>query len=65
MTAAAIIALVTGIAEGIPRAIKLVKTAIAAGDDPGEIKLKDFISSDALKKVQDTNEDIEGYVNEG
>ena len=65
MTAAGILALVTGIAEGIPRLIKLVKRAIAAGKNPGDIKLSDFISSDALDKVQDTNEDIEDYVKKG
>ena len=65
MTAAAIIALVTGIAEGIPRAIKLVRAAIKAGKDPGDIKLSDFVSTDALDKVKDTNEDITDYVEGG
>lgn len=65
MTAAGIVALITGIANGIPRLIKAVNAAIAAGKDPGDVKLKDFISSDALDKVEDTNEDIEDYIKNG
>lgn len=65
MTAAGILALVTAVANGIPRLIKLTKQAIEAGKNPGDIKLSDFISSDSLEKVQDTNADIEDYVNKG
>jgi hypothetical protein len=65
MTAAAIIALVQGVASGLPALIKAVKAAIAAGKDPGDVKLSDFMSSDALDKVKDTNEDIEDYIKNG
>jgi hypothetical protein len=65
MTAAGIIALVQGLAASIPRLIKVVQETIKAGRDPGDVKLSDFMSTDALSKVRDTNEDIDSYIRNG
>lgn len=65
MTAAQILALIQGVAEGIPRLIKRVREAIKAGRNPGDVKLSDFVSTDALGRVKDTNADIDSYINEG
>lgn len=65
MTAAGIIALITGLAEGIPRLIKAVQAAVKAGRNPGDVKLSEFMSTDALTKVQDTNEDIDDFIKNG
>jgi hypothetical protein len=61
MGTTAIISLISALVAGVPKIIEAIK----AGRDPGDIKLKDFLSSDALDKVRAANKRADDYVNEG
>lgn len=55
------IAIITAIANGIPKLVELLKD----GKDPAEIKLGDFISTDALKVLEDAKADQQNFVDNG
>jgi hypothetical protein len=61
MTPAAIIALVQGIASGIPKIIEAVK----AGRDIGSIKIDEYISADALQVIRAANERADDFIKNG
>ena len=61
MTEAAVIALIQGIAAGLPSII----TAIKAGKDVGSIRVDEFISADALEVIRAANSKADDYIENG
>lgn len=55
-------AILSAIARSVPKLVEVIKNAKG---DLGDVKLGDFISSDALAKVKQANEDIEDFVENG
>jgi len=55
------IAIITAIANGIPKLVKLIKS----GKNPADIKLGEFISTDALKVLQDAKADQQDFIDNG
>ncbi len=56
-----IIAIAQALIGGIPKLIEAIK----AGRNPGDIKLEDFISHDALAKIKAANKKADDYINNG
>lgn len=46
---------------GIPKLIEAIK----AGRDPKDVKLGDFMSSDALEKIRSANKKADDYIRNG
>lgn len=61
MTEAAVIALIQGIAAGLPSII----AAIQAGKDVGSIRVDEFISADALEVIRNANAKADDYIKNG
>lgn len=61
MTEAAVIALIQGIAAGLPSII----AAIKAGKDVGSIRVDEFISADALEVIRAANSKADDYIENG
>ena len=55
----AIIAIIQALIAGVPKLIELAKS----GRDPKDVKLGEFISSDALETIRDTNKRVDDFVN--
>lgn len=61
MSTAAIIALITAIANGIPKLIEKIRE----GRKLKDIRLGDFVSHDALEKVEKADAIADDYVKNG
>lgn len=59
MSTSAIIAIIQAIVAGVPKLIELIKQ----GRDPGDVKLDEFISTDALSKIRAANKKADDYIN--
>lgn len=55
------IAIITAIANGIPKLVQLIKS----GKNPADIKLGEFISTDALKVLEDAKADQQDFIDNG
>ena len=55
------IAIITAIANGIPKLVQLIKS----GRNPADIKLGEFISTDALKVLEDAKADQQDFIDNG
>lgn len=58
MNTTAIVALIQAIVSGVPRLIELIKQ----GKDPGNIRLGEFVSTDALSKIQAANKKADDFI---
>jgi hypothetical protein len=58
---AAIVALIQGLVAGLPQLISAIKQS----KDIKSIKLEEFISSDALDKIQEANKRASDFVQNG
>jgi len=58
---AAIVALIQGLVAGLPQLISAIKQS----KDIKSIKLEEFISSDALDKIQEANKRASNFVQNG
>ena len=61
MTAAAVVALIQGIASGIPKIV----AAVEAGRNLEDIRLDEYVSEDALKKIREANARAEDFIRNG
>lgn len=61
MGAAGIIALIQALIEGVPKLVKAFKQ----GRDLADVRVGEFVSKDALKRVQDANERADDYIENG
>ncbi len=61
MSEAAIVALIQGLVAGLPQLISAIKQS----KDIKSIKLEEFISSDALDKIQEANKRASDFVQNG
>ncbi len=61
MSEAAIVALIQGLVAGLPQLISAIKQS----KDIKSIKLEEFISSDALDKIQEANKRASDFVQKG
>lgn len=61
MSEAAIVALIQGLVAGLPQLISAIKQS----KDIKSIKLEEFISSDALDKIQEANKRASNFVQNG
>lgn len=55
------VAIITAIVGGVPKLIEMIR----AGADPSQIKLSDFISTDALAKLEKAKTDAEDFIQNG
>ena len=55
------IAIITALVSGAPKLADLIKRGV----DPATIKLGDFISLDALKKLEDAKDEAEDFITNG
>jgi len=55
------IAIATALVSGIPKLVEAIK----AGRDPKDIKLGEFISTDALAKIKAANQRADDFINNG
>ena len=55
------IAIVTAIVGGIPKLIEMIR----AGANPAQIRLGDFISTDALEKLEEAKQAAENFIQNG
>ncbi len=60
MSTTAVVALIQAIVSGVPRLIELIKQ----GKDVSDVKLGDFISTDALTKIQAANKKADDFIND-
>lgn len=56
-----IITIASALIQGIPKLIEAIK----AGRNPKDIKLEDFVSYDALEKIQAANKRADDYIKNG
>ena len=61
MSPAAIIALIQGIASGIPRIIE----AVRAGRELRDIRIEEYISEDALAEIEKANRRAKDFIENG
>ena len=54
----AIIAIIQALIAGVPKLIEVIK-----GRDPKDIKLGEFISTDALQTIRDANKRADDFIN--
>lgn len=59
MSTSAIVAIIQAIVAGVPKLIELIKQ----GRDPGDVKLDEFVSMDALEKIREANKKAKNYIN--
>ena len=59
MGATAIVNLIAAMVAGVPKVIQAIKD----GKDPKDIKLGDFVSTDALATVREANARAQSYIN--
>jgi len=62
MSTAAIVAIIQAIVSGVPRLIEIIKEGKR---DPGDVKLDEFVSTDALEKIRAANKKAAGYIDHG
>ena len=55
------IAIITALLNGVPKLVELIKQ----GRNPADIKLSDFISTDALTVLEKARQDAQSYVDNG
>jgi len=55
------IAIAQALISGIPKLVDAIK----AGKDPKDIKLGDFMSSDALEKIRGANKKADDFIQHG
>lgn len=65
MSPAAIASILAGLAEAIPKLVKAIKAARKAGRDIGSIRLDEYMSTDALESVRETNDAIDDFIKHG
>ena len=58
MGAQAIVNLIAAMVAGVPKVIQAVKD----GKDPKDVKLGDFVSTDALNTVREANVKVQAYI---
>lgn len=61
MNESSTIKIVQSVLSGIPRLIELIRS----GRKPANIKLSEFISTDAIKVLEDSKKDAENYIKKG
>lgn len=59
MSPTAIVAIIQAIVAGVPKLIELIKQ----GRDPANVKLDEFVSTDALNKIRAANKKADDYIN--
>lgn len=59
MSTAAIVAIIQAIVSGVPKLIELIKQ----GRNPGDVKLDEFVSTDALDKIRAANKKADDFIN--
>jgi hypothetical protein len=61
MSAAAVIALIQALINGVPRLIEAIKK----GRNLADVRVGEFVSKDALEKVKQANERADDYIENG
>ncbi len=61
MNASIFITIAQALISGVPKIIEAIK----AGRDPKDLKLEDFISTDALESIRATNKKVDDYIKNG
>lgn len=61
MSTGAIVAIIQAIVSGVPRLVEIINQ----GRDPKDVKLDEFVSTDALDKIRAANKRADDYINNG